>query len=631
MFLKKMLLITTVIVSISGYFLQAQDQKEVFLSLSRQPEYLESLPNNILTIGTKEISESGATNLAELLQKETLIYTSKTGTVGALSSISLRGMSSADVLVLIDGQPLNSISVGMADLSSLPLNSVERVEIIRGPASAIYGFGASGGIINLITKKLATQKLNVDFNYGSFNTIDTNINVNKQLGNNYFNFSAGKTKSSGQRQNSDYENTRVAAKFGVESPEYSLNLSGQYFSSLTGSPGPLSLNNLPLTVEEYDGNIENSAASPRARQKDERNIWQSQYKKYFKSGDLTFNLFYRYNEQNYRDPDWFTDNTYFEYVYKPQVIYNWRNLINIGIETQPEKYINKDNQAFLTKMDNWRSNTAVFYEQKIATEKLTFRPSLRYDNNSAFGEAFSPQLSVIWKTPENFSLIQKLSFNCGQSWRAPTFTQLYWPEETFTWFGTNYTTRGNSELKPEKSIGGDIGISRQGSISYNLNYYFNQTENKIQNYTEYPDPTTILTYPKNIARTTSQGIECSITHKINQYSRQHLDYTYTWALDETTKKLLVYQPLNRLGYTISAEIQKLDVELSGNFIDQQLTEYDTWLPGYFLLDTRIGLTLSDNLRLCFTVNNILDKKYQNRAGYPLPGQTLSASINWKFL
>lgn len=623
MLLRKKLLVTVFIGCITGLFL-ALSAEEVFLSLSRRPEYFRELPNNILVITAKDIQKTSPSNLAELLQKQTLIYASKQGTHGSLSTISLRGMPAADVLVLVDGHPLNSISLGTADLSSISLNNVERIEIIRGPASAIYGFGASGGVINIITKKLTPEKLNLNLNYGSFNTFNTGISLGKQSGNHYYNFSGSKIKSSGQRKNSDYENNDFSGKFGIDNSEYNLNLSGEYFNSNLGVPGKITVgpNSRPLTVDDYDGNIENSATSPLARQKDERIIWQGQYKKYLPSAELILNLFHRYNHQNYIDPnpDWFTDNSYFEQIYKPQVIYNWKNLVILGVETQSEKYIYKDNAISTTKVDRWRNNFSLFYEQRIAIEKIIFRPSLRYDNNSAFGDVLSPQLSVVWLTPENFSLAQKVSLNIGQSWRAPSFDELYWPLE---W----YKYKGNPDLKPEKTIGGDIGVSREGKISYQLNYYFNQTENKIQNYTENPGLPTELTYPKNIARATSEGIETTIKHKINQYLSQQLDYNYTWAIDEDTKELLIYQPINRLGYTLTTELKNFSVSLSGNFVDKQKTEDGTTLPEYFLLSSNISFSLSENLRFYILADNILDKKYQNRAGYPLPGRTLTIGLN----
>jgi len=129
------------------------DLGEVVITPTRTPKLLGDVSLHTTIITKEEIAKSGARNIGEVIEKETGVKVDSYGAMGAQTEVSMRGSSSKQVLVLIDGQRMNCIQYGYVDFSEFPLlEHIERIEIVRGPGSSLYGSGAMGGVINIITK-----------------------------------------------------------------------------------------------------------------------------------------------------------------------------------------------------------------------------------------------------------------------------------------------------------------------------------------------------------------------------------------------------------------------------------------------------------------------------------------------
>ena len=127
--------------------------QEVFLTLTRYDEQMDKMPTNVSVISSEDIEQKRAETLGDILQNETGINIREYGSSGALTSVSIRGASSKQTLVLIDGRRINDAGLGDADFSAIAASNIERVEIIRGAGAAVYGTSGFGGVINVITKK----------------------------------------------------------------------------------------------------------------------------------------------------------------------------------------------------------------------------------------------------------------------------------------------------------------------------------------------------------------------------------------------------------------------------------------------------------------------------------------------
>ncbi|MDO8734368.1 MAG: TonB-dependent receptor plug domain-containing protein, partial [Elusimicrobiota bacterium] len=285
------------------------EETTVFIGL-RKEVLVEKTATNITVISEEKIKNSDAKNVGEILKNKTgIVESPKYGTLGALSEIRIRsgGGSSKQVLVMIDGRPANNNALGSANLSEIPTENIEKIEIMRGPASALYGANALGGVVNIITKKATTAKPKTEIGIegGSFQTQNYKMNFTAMPGKANIFLSGGKNITDGFRDNSDYNATDFSAKIGYDFEKYGeLSLSNGFSTSKLGVPGT---NNTPLG--EWDNHKERAASVPNANQKDEKFYSQLEHKINVAKSPLKINLYWDTHKRNYKDPDAFTDTT----------------------------------------------------------------------------------------------------------------------------------------------------------------------------------------------------------------------------------------------------------------------------------------------------------------------------------
>ena len=226
--------------AIAADYNEGVEDGEVFLSLTKTAEPLSDLTTNLTVITEEEIKEKSANTLGDILEGELGISYKSTGTLGQSQSVFMRGAKSTQTLVLVDGRRVNSISTGDADFTAIPASMIEKVEIIRGSGAALYGTGAFGGVINVITKKATpfTPNVNPYFSYGTFNTI--NAGITGAYANDVVSILVAPSmlSSDGYRPNSFYDSKNIFGKIGVNLTENSeIVLSGQAYNADIGNPG----------------------------------------------------------------------------------------------------------------------------------------------------------------------------------------------------------------------------------------------------------------------------------------------------------------------------------------------------------------------------------------------------------
>ena len=161
---------------------EVMDLEEVVVTASRYEESIMETPVSIEVIDQEEIEESNAQNIAELLDTYTGVYIKDNGSQVGTKSVKIRGASSDQVLVLLDGIPYNDPHNGGLDLSIISADNIEKIEIIKGPASVIYGANAMGGVVNIITKEIEDSSLTkLDLGFGSDNTNIYKLSHNEKI------------------------------------------------------------------------------------------------------------------------------------------------------------------------------------------------------------------------------------------------------------------------------------------------------------------------------------------------------------------------------------------------------------------------------------------------------------------
>ncbi|HBU69242.1 MAG TPA: hypothetical protein DEE98_02540 [Elusimicrobia bacterium] len=604
----------------------ADTDGSVFLSLTRKVSKLKDMPTNVSVIPFEKIQESKAKTAAEVLQNSASLNVGSYGTLGANQNIIIRGAAPEEVLVLIDGRRANDPAMGLIDLSTLPAENIERVEIIRGGASAIYGTGALGGVVNIITRKpqLETPKTNIGFSMGSFNTQKTGVDFEIKREKTYGFLSAARTLSDGWRQNSGFDGSNFFARMGYDAGSAGqIDLSGAYSRSDAGVPG------MGIPLAQYDGSAEKLASTPDANQKVNKsfgridhtvNLGEDTFKTSFHaSQDITF----------YKVPAWLQDDEYKSFSFGGETQYQSSLGLTTGFEWYEELYKQYDNTMSALETDRSRVSANIFAQQEIRIANLSVIPSARYDNNSVFGSVFSPSIGLVYQANE----LLKISANSGKAWRAPTLNELYWPNETSSFWGTTYITQGNATLKPEEGVASDFGVEYgSNKFSNKVTLFYTESRDLISwQQTTDPVSNSVTTMPQNIGRAKSQGLEYELGHKIADGLYQTINYTHTWAIDADSLQVLPYRSPNIINYDLSYIAPwNMKLNINGKYVSATPVSGVNSLPDYTLVGLKVSQKIAE-LELWVGIDNLLDKMYQSRINYPLPGRSYNFGLSLRFI
>jgi len=224
------------------------DLGEVVITPTRTPKLLGDVSLHTTIITKEEIARSGARNIGEVIEKETGVKVDSYGAMGARTEVSMRGSTEKQVLVLIDGQRMNCPRGGYTRLNEFPLlEHIERVEIVRGPGSALYGSGAMGGVVNIITRE-PPKKPETTFSssYGTHRTQIHSFSHGMKIKKFGYLLSVRGAESQGHRPNSAYRGHDLFGKFTYDLADWSkLILEGGYYNGEHGNPGK-------KTTPDYD-------------------------------------------------------------------------------------------------------------------------------------------------------------------------------------------------------------------------------------------------------------------------------------------------------------------------------------------------------------------------------------------
>lgn len=576
--------------------------QEAFLSLTKYSESTEKLPTNITIITQEDIEDRHVETLGELLRHETSINFKSYGTIGAATSISIRGASSLQTLVLIDGRRVNDMGLGSADFTSISTENIERVEIIRGAGASIYGTSAFGGVVNVITKKATMDSpvLDTSFSYGSFNTLRAGMTGAYATETVSALVTTSMMSTDGERDNSAFNNHNILFNAGTNLTSNSvLSLSANMYESVFGAPGSLT----------YPSND--------SEQKDSNKYVKAGYKINYGKSDLNVTAYTSQNKRKYIDPAYMTKDRYTNESYGFQADYVWNKILLVGAEWWQEDYKKEDLITDSRLTDKERKNTAVYAQLNFNLGKLTLIPSVRGDSNSAYGEVLTPALSAVFNFNERF----KLSANGGKVWRAPTFSELF--DDYPAWF-----TFGNPDLEPEKGISGDVGAEySHGKVRFAVTGFYIETDNLIK---------FVGTTYENIDETRQYGVELEAGYVMTSWLSHKLNYTYTKAENRKTDRVLDYSPENIINYSMTIKpFQGLSISPILSFRDpQKVTRFGRPTPetiaGFTTLDLNVNYNINENISCWLKGFNITNSDYQIIDDYPMPGATVFAGINLKF-
>ena len=591
-------------ISSSGYAAEKSDMityslDEVVVTATKTELTQKENPRSVEVITKEDIQNTGAISVRDALRTATNIDIVSVNHGGG-ENISIRGGDTDGVLILVNGRRVAGENYFMSQgsnayaLDRLNLSNVDHIEILRGPASAIYGSGAMSGVINIITKKSEKPEFSVGVatgtnemsNYYHYDTgkngkVSVNFDVNfSKLRN--IDSKAGKNLLHGPKQaynlNLDYEmdennNLNLMLDYAKDNLETRM----RDFSVSSSAPDDLKYPITSFTSERktialtYDGKNSNSDYSLSAS--------YSQLNRDPYAADTPGTNEKKYKSWNIeaRDTIRTSDN----------------NKLIFGGEYRGDK-------ASIYSGDNTVKNTDQYslylYDEYRVDNKLLLTPAIRYDYHKSFGSHTSPNLGATYFISDK----SRFKANYGTSYRAPSVDELY---GAFThggiWGGMAIV--GNPDLKPEKSKGWEISYEQEfgDTTSAKLTYFDNKKEDAISYKIEMASPSQMGKF-YNIDSTSSKGVEFEIKHDFGKGFTLVGNYNWLDSVDDTTGERLNYNARN----TYMAKLMWTEpIKKEWN-----ITAWNKWYTDY-----HDGSTYSVNT-FNFTVTKRWGDKYRVFAG-----------------
>lgn len=563
-----------------------QPIERITVSANKFEQSINDVLASVNVIERSEIEQSNVRDVPSLLATQVGFQINSNGGFGQNSGVSLRGSSSRHTLILIDGVRVGSATLGYKTISTIPLNSIERIEIVKGSRAAVYGSDALAGVINIITRE--AENVALDATFGSDAYQNYQVAGSTQVDAFSLNVNAGFEKTDGfdalqgvAPDDDGYENKNIG--FNVRFDGAALGVfkaRGQYSEGYA----------------QYDSAF--SPADSTIEQNDFENYqaligWEKAFAKQSHRIDIAT------SQDN-------SDNTYIAYTgnattdtfdtKREQVDYNGQYLVSSAfnvaggvnwykdnIKTNPDCII-KDN----CYSKDSRKVLAGFVGGYYDNDQLLANLTVRHDDDEQFGS------EITYTAATGYHLNDRATFRLSQSsgFKAPTFNDLYYPGS------------GNADLLPETSKNQELGLAINFTdVAVDVSLFRNDFENKIA----WAPNDAGQWQPTNINQARHEGIEFSFEQHIWGFEHQ-FNFTYLTAEDVDTGQSLVYVAPRTVNWSLAKQWQDFDVSLDMLYRSARDGKVTT-LSSYTLWNLAANYELTSELALSLRVENLLDKEY----------------------
>ncbi|MBP8814228.1 MAG: TonB-dependent receptor [Laribacter sp.] len=595
----------------------ATDVAETVVTATRTPVQAARLTRDVSVITRDDIARAGPTSLPELLSREAGIEFASNGGDGRQSSLFIRGTNSNQSVVLIDGVRVVSATTGATALEQIPLEQIERIEIVRGPVSGLYGADAIGGVVQIFTRQgRGTPTPHFSLAAGNDGTWRVGAGIGGVLGDTSFavdvthrttdgGFSATNASSqwSYNPDEDGYRNTAYSIRVNhllAEGHEVGFNAfqafgRAQYDANkdLTGQFDDIQKNR----VQANSVYLKNQLT--------ER--WHS---------TLTLSQAVDRSENFAPSQPW-GDYSFFKTT---QDTLTWQNDLALGAAGQLTAGYEHQKQKVSSTQEftvSNRQNNAVFAGWNGEFGANLLNASLRHDNNSQFGGKTTGTLGYGYRINDAV----KLTANWGTAFRVPTFNDLYWPDD-----GNGYV--GNPALKPETSRNAEVGAEFRGALGQlKLAAFENRVDDLINGYDcsgGFPCTSS------NVNKATIKGVSLTGSTVL---AGTTLRGNVNWQdpRDDMTDKRLTYRSEWYGTLDVSRPFDQLTLgstlrAVGSRYADSSNTKE---LAGYALVDFYADYALNPSTRLFARINNAFDRDYVQVPGYNTAGREWLVGVNWQ--
>ncbi|MET2849967.1 TonB-dependent receptor [Vibrio owensii] len=607
------------------FYLQAQEasaDETVVVTANRFKQVDGAVLAQTVTVTKEDIERLQADSLFDVFRTLPSVEVAQYGGRGQSASLFVRGGSSSQVLVLVDGVRVPRASMGGVDFSQFPVNSVERIDYIRGARASIYGSEAISGVINIITRAdIDNDASRVSAGYGSDNHKKGTFVVSKPVGEGkHFKGVLGYEKTDGFNVKPQ-PGLNDGDEHGFESFNLKLGYQQTFSENVTGYVGVTAYNN------EYDydnslyGNPDWGTVDKHEKKTGEVEYVGADLSLEYNKDVYSSELKLAYGQQDNYDHKSGQSKSTGDHVAIEQFNAIWLNSYSVteelsvggGLDYRTEKlakgYIAPSDWGPAKDYDpekNPRTNFGVSAIAQYAYDVWTLEASVRNDDNNQFGNNTTWQTAAGWTFYEGY----ELTLSHGTAFRAPSFVDLYYPGSEMP------------NLKPEESENTEISVSGGVSIvDWTVTGYYNQIENMLI----WKD-----TGMQNVGEAEIKGIELEVKLDTDIVSHEfYLDYKDPVDKSGAEDTQLAYRSKRGAKWNAYATFDQWT--LGSQYLYQgERFNGDIRLPSYSLWNFTASYAVNQNWDVNAKLSNAFDKDYEMYTGYATPGRQYFVSADYRF-
>jgi vitamin B12 transporter len=609
----------------------AADFDQILVTGARTPLTINQIGSAVTVITREDIEQRQARHVSDLLRAVPGFSLSHTGAVGSQTQVRVRGAEANHILVLIDGIRANDPATGDEfRWEYLATGNIERIEIVRGPQSSLWGSDAIAAVVHIITRK-ASEAPSVDgyVEGGSDNTSNAGINASISAGR--FSLTGGVerlatdgsnvSRTGTENDESDLLTTTLTARINA-SERLSFDLGVRAADAYTQfDPVDYYVTGLPV-----DGDVATDSRNFLAHAGADLRTANNRSTHHFDA------RFFNSDNQSLIDGirDASTASDRLTLAYQADIKFN-RNLLSIGVEHERTQYDQRGAVVFGDPNQSQKMDTSslVAEYQGLSHEKLSWILSTRYDNNSNFDDAFNGRLSIAYRLTAKTTL--RGSAATGQ--KNPTFTEL------FGYFPAQFV--GNENLKPERSVSYDIGIDHRvldGAMRLQASLFQQDLEDEIDGFIF--DPVTFLSTADNLDdRSKRRGVELAMSWEISELISVGGHYTYTDSSAQGVREIRRPPHSGGLSANYRAANERFTMALNADyggtrsdifFAPWPASPETVTLGNYWLVDLAIQYRATPAVSLFAKGTNLLDEDYEQVYGYRTAGRAAFVGARMNF-
>jgi len=600
---------------------------------SRATTDIDVIPGSVSIIDADYIAASGAVFISDLLRSFAGMNISQSGPTGALTEVRFRGSESNHILVMVDGVEINDLGQGgLVDFAHIQTHDIERIELLRGPQSALWGSSAVSGVINIITKGSNNSKgfdasISAELSHENtqrvgLTTSRTQDRYNFGLNLSHYTtegFNVSRPNSSGIEEKDGYQNTQLSAHYGFQANhENRISFNGR----LTNYESEFDTTDFVMTGLPADSNNVSQGQQSSAQIKwlftPINSIWKQ-----------TLSL--QHNQQTVEN---FADDVFDRSTKGSKTRVNWnsqfnitqKNVVNVGFDWVDEDFEQAGQIVFGDPNQKQNNKTGSITSDGLffITDKLNTTFSVRADKSDSFESANSYRIGI------NAILSSSLRafLAKGKAIKNPTFT------ERFGFFPGSFI--GNESLTPEESNNKELGLIYTAPYGneLTLTYFNTELEDEINGFVFVPEAGN-FTAQNNDLKSTRQGLEVSATGEVGRVNWQ-FSYAYLDAKDAQGDEL------RRAEHTGSGTLRYRHNDVHSGFvqIDYTGSRLDTFFPpfpqpsqivdldAYWFVSANYRYQYNKNTTLSFRGSNLLNRTYEDVFGFATQGRRVSVNLRY---